>query len=91
MTLLTKVMCARFEALSRFPNGCAPDSVLAIAEWLGTAAALDRVALAVALAAASRLPGKLLLNISASHCTHVQSLMQFGSPNRLVWEVTEEG
>jgi EAL domain-containing protein (putative c-di-GMP-specific phosphodiesterase class I) len=78
-----------FEALSRFSNGCPPDAVWAYAEKWQVADELDNVALEAAIAAARELPGKLFLNISAAHLTKALLLARFGSPDRIVWEVTE--
>ena len=83
--------CLGYEALSRFPNGCPPDAVWALAQEQGVAAALDTVALAVAVDAAQELPGHLFLNISAIHLAKPAALIRFGAPERIVWEVTETG
>ncbi|PSR26082.1 MAG: EAL domain-containing protein, partial [Sulfobacillus benefaciens] len=83
--------CVGFEALSRFPNGCPPNAVWALAHSLEMAVSLDSVALATAIRSAQSLPGKLFLNISAAHFAIVQALLLLGPPDRLVWEVTESG
>lgn len=83
--------CLGFEALTRFPNGCPPDAVWALAQALGVAVALDTVALTMAVRGAQSLPGTLFLNVSAAHLSNPTTLEQFGLPDHLVWEVTESG
>jgi EAL domain-containing protein (putative c-di-GMP-specific phosphodiesterase class I) len=81
--------CLGFEALSRFANGCPPDVVWDYAETTGVAMLLDQVAIRKAVAAAQSLPGKLFLNIRALHLSAAATLPIFGSPDHIVWEVTE--
>ncbi len=81
--------CWGFEALSRFPNGSAPDAVWALARRHGTATALDRVALTTAIEAAAHLGGRLFLNVSAPHFRDPAALAALVDSARVVWEVTE--
>ncbi len=81
--------CVEFEALSRFANGCPPDVVWDYAERIGVAMLLDRVAIRTAQAQARGLPGKLFLNIRAVHLSAATTLPALGTPDQVVWEVTE--
>lgn len=81
--------CVGFEALSRFANGCPPDVVWDYAERTGVAMLLDRVAIRTAQAQARGLPGKLFLNIRAVHLSAATTLPALGTPDQVVWEVTE--
>ncbi len=78
-----------FEALSRFHNGTPPDAVWALAHERGVAARLDQVALRRAMTGASRLPGRLFLNVTTAHLANPEALKVFGDPSRIVWEVSE--
>lgn len=78
-----------FEALSRFPNGSAPDTVWALAHEQGLATALDRVALGRAMDAGRQVGGPLFLNVSGAHFREPEALAALGPPAHIVWEVTE--
>ncbi len=78
-----------FEALTRFPNGCPPNLVWQAAAEQHLIDQLDKLALTLAVQTGKDLPGKLFLNISAEHLGQAESLAQFGTPDRIVWEVTE--
>ncbi|POB12267.1 diguanylate phosphodiesterase [Sulfobacillus sp. hq2] len=81
--------CVGFEALSRFANGCPPDRVWDYAERVHQVMRLDRIAIQQAVRSAYGLMGKLFLNIRAVHLTAASTLPFLGSPNRIIWEITE--
>lgn len=83
--------CWGFEALTRFANGASPEVVWTLAQMRGMAVALDRIALRVAVGAGRELPYRLFLNISVTHLADARTLPRWGSPDRVVWEVTEGG
>lgn len=83
--------CWGYEALTRFPNGCPPGDVWILAQESGSAVALDRAALRSAVDAGRDLPHRLFLNISAAHLSHADTLLGWGPPDRIGWEITESG
>lgn len=82
-------VCWGFEALSRFPNGCPPDAVWALARRRGQAVVLDHRALIGAVETARPLEGTLFLNVSPSDFRNPGWLAGVMEPTRVVWEVTE--
>lgn len=82
-------VCIGFEALTRFPNGCPPDRVWALAESFEDLSRLDAVALTAAVKLGRSLPGKLFLNVSAIHLSQTKIWERCGTPERIAWEITE--
>ncbi|OLZ09057.1 EAL domain-containing protein [Sulfobacillus thermosulfidooxidans] len=78
-----------FEALTRFWNGCPPDQVFSAVTDAKELEALDAIAITQAIERASRLPGKLFVNISALSTAQIPLWSRYTENDRIIWEITE--